>query len=143
MTETIPPHWHYATGLIGYGADGSNGTFPSVTNVFDLVAELTDDLQDREEFLQEAMDVCAENDDAGELLKEYRRLKGVQDALVQLECFPRQRKMAFWADKQDRLERKIQAYILGTFPLVVWHNSHLEVWLCLAGQACEHWREEQ
>lgn len=64
---TIPPHWHYATSLMGGYSPGTDDTFPSITDVFDLAAELVDDLEDREErlleILREAFETVPRGDD--------------------------------------------------------------------------------
>lgn len=141
--DTIPEHWHYATGLTTHGAGVGDGKFASVTDVFDLAVELAGELERAEEFLQEGMGICADEEDAELLLREYNRLRVVEDALLHLTNFPRQRKMAFWADRQGELADKILRYVETYFPLVISHNESLWAWLCTAGQGCEHWREEQ
>jgi hypothetical protein len=135
----IPPHWHYATAMPGYSSNAE--TIPSVTDVFDLATELAQELGKWEEFLREGMGICAEHDDAKGLLKEYKRLAVVETAAIVLGNIAKQRTMAFWADKEDRLAGNVLTFIGENFPLVVSHNNSLEVWRCDHAE-CEHWRGE-
>lgn len=143
MTETIPPHWHYATALKGGYSPGTDDPYPSVTDVFELAEELAEELAKAEEFLLEGMGVCAEYGDAQGLLKEYKRHVVVDNARIHLASVERQRKLAFWADKQAQLAGSVLLYLEANFPLAISHNSLLEAWRCEADQKCEHWREEE
>jgi hypothetical protein len=126
----------------GYSPD-TDDPYPSVTDVFDLAAELAQELGEAEEFLSEGMGICADEGDAQTLLEEFKRLRVVEGHATYLGNIERQRKMAFWADKEQLLMGRALDYIIDAFPVVISHNSHLEAWRCQAGQECEHWREEQ
>ena len=143
--QTIPAsHWHVAHGLDGYGPNtGPDDDCVRVTDFGDLLPVIAGELENDLERIGQACDIDAENDDPGELLKDYRIMRAIQDAHLEFGNAAAIRDNEFWKDKRGQFDAQWTTKVHQTFPMQISHNTNLYVWVCEFPDICEIDQEEQ
>lgn len=150
MTKKIPLHWHVDRGLSLGGVDGSNGTFHSIkdSQYGQLLEVIREDLSNAKDEIYESMVLSYEQPDREGLHDDFGRLLNVEATLIDIGNFLIHEKQEGVAEGDpDRgilpWRDRVFDYVCGSFPLAVAHNTSLFVWLCRAGDSCDHWGEEE
>jgi len=143
-------HWHVASGLTGYGPDGSMDTFPTGTTlvkVADLVTTALREWADSEH--EQASLTAGENreDHARDYHAAWWQLKhGEELDFLALTFDPKSRGSApKFKDDPAALNELYTRLIAEHFtnPVPVSEHSRLYVWECPEGDACEHLEDEE
>ncbi|MEU4534367.1 hypothetical protein AB0G15_05830 [Streptosporangium sp. NPDC023825] len=156
MTENAT-HWHIATGLTGHGPDGYNefGTATEVTGSGGLADQVSDELKRCAESAYESAtamrDVAKQAREAG---NDGNELDASRDALTEWARSEELDHARMNFDETDKLDapvykenpalwpERVLKLVGEMFPLDISRNSRLYVWLCEAGDACEHLSED-
>lgn len=143
-TTTNPSHWHVATGLAGYGPEGSDG--------FACYATLADALEGaREEmrsFVDMAHDAAHGFGDAGQFEDAWLEvLRCERLEVLRANLDPARRDAPLYRDRAgyppgDERWCKLQESQAADFPHDVSHNTRLYLWQCEDPAGCEHCEEE-
>lgn len=149
-------HWHVATGLAGYGPDGSDGfdTASEVTEIPDLVRfELDTAIQgasDDAHACRESADKAFGQGNRDAALEGYRdafKAIDLADGLVTLHANldPERANAPVYRDAPDKWTATILQIVADNFPLDLdtRGSGRLYVWECESPDVCEHANEEE
>lgn len=139
MTVIQPAHWHIATGLQGYGPDGSDG-YDTADTFEGLTSAIHEEVNRHANAEFEAADAIAdggEYEDAWNTLRRSREL----DTIAR-NFNPSRAHAPIYRDNPAEWHACILRMVGDVFPLDVSHNTRLYVWQCENGPECEHLTEE-
>jgi hypothetical protein len=142
-------HWHVATGLKGYGPDGSVG-FAYAETTEELCGAITYEIDRAIEHQSQEGSYHAEKArefrESGDILSELAHLRDflVCNSLVEeLEvnhgnfCWSRS-ETPLYRGKPELFEEAILKQVSEQFPMNTGHYNRLYVWKCTEGSSCEH-----
>jgi hypothetical protein len=132
-------HWHVATGLAGYGPDGSDGfgTGLSVTETAGLIESELNLASESARELAVARAAAKKYKDAWETMVRSDEL----DTLA-LNFSPKRKDAPLYKDNESAWEEEIKRKIGETFPLDIPEHSRLYVWEH-EDDECEHLEEDE
>jgi hypothetical protein len=133
-------HWHIATGLAGYGPDGSDG-YGTADSPASLAAALTDELARHASAEWETADVYGDDGQYEQAWRTLTRARGLETLAHNFD--PKRANSPLYRHDPAAWESTVEDMTRKTFPLDVSHNTRLYVWECeLDSAVCEHAKEE-
>ncbi|GAA3751134.1 hypothetical protein [Micromonospora maritima] len=133
-TTTAVTHWHVATGLAGYGPDGSDGygTATDMPTLADLIRSELRDASSAEDETSRSIAEAGDYEDAWKIKTRSEEL----DTLA--ANFDNKRADApLYAGRPDLWAETVQRLAVEKFPLDISYNTRLYVWPC-EESGCEH-----
>lgn len=136
----MKPHWHAATGLAGYGPDGSNG-YATATRIGELADMMKDELERAADSAAELAGILGENEE----YKEAWETHVLADELYAhaYNTSNDRAKAPLYRDNAKLWAEKVLGF-LALYPLDIdiQGNTRLYVWECEFPDVCEHLKDD-
>lgn len=132
------PHWHVATGLAGYGPDGSDGyaCFDSLSGALEYAR---DEVLASVDYAHDSAHAAAASDDYRGAWEDVLRMESLETLAANLGSW---RKSAPLYLHDPDAYAALQESQAADFPHDVSHNTRLYLWQCEDPTTCEHCDED-
>lgn len=133
-------HWHVATGLAGYGPDGSDG-YDTAENLRDVSDAIRDRLRDFIDSNDQGARAVADTGDYKDAWETMMLAESLETLSTNLNN-KRGDSAPLYVGKPKLWDETLDRIIGETFPLDVSYNTRLYVWECDTAE-CDHLDESE
>ena len=133
MTATRA-HWHVATGLAGYGPEGSDG-YGTATDARVLADLIREELDNAASAATDTANSLADDGQYADAWKEKTRAEGM--GTLALNFHNRRADAPLYRGKPELWAETVERMAVEHFPYDISHNTRLYVWDCM-DPSCEH-----
>jgi hypothetical protein len=128
-------HWHIASGLAGYGPDGTDG-YSTATDMQNLAYSVAEELQSFAGYNDDSARCLAEAGDYKEAWQTMMLAESLSALFHNLD-YDKRLQAPLYVNDAAALDASIERIVEETFPLDVSYNTRLYVWQCDEAE-CEH-----